>query len=116
MARYQIRPSKSTSALGLVVGLIMVGIGVVVVIPTFGAFGVVWTLLAVAMTIFNAINVFSSSGIATTEIVSDSNPFVSESASTFDQRLRRLEQLKDDGLISDEEYRAKRAEIMGERW
>jgi hypothetical protein len=34
----------------------------------------------------------------------------------FDERLRRLEQLKTDGLVSDEEYQRKRAELLGERW
>jgi hypothetical protein len=34
----------------------------------------------------------------------------------FDQKLRNLEALKKDGLISEAEYRKKRAEIMGEKW
>jgi len=34
----------------------------------------------------------------------------------FSQKLRDLEALKKDGLISGAEYRKKRAEIMGEKW
>lgn len=34
----------------------------------------------------------------------------------FDARLRKLEGLRKDGLVTDEEYRAKRAEILGEKW
>ena len=34
----------------------------------------------------------------------------------FDARLRKLEGLRKDGLVNDEEYRAKRAEILGEKW
>jgi len=34
----------------------------------------------------------------------------------FETRLRRLEALKRDGMISEAEYRDKRAQIVGERW
>ncbi len=35
---------------------------------------------------------------------------------TFDERIRRLEKLRSDGLISEEEYRRKRAEVLEEKW
>jgi hypothetical protein len=38
------------------------------------------------------------------------------SASAFDDRLRKLKGLHDEGLISDEEFRCKRAEILKEKW
>lgn len=34
----------------------------------------------------------------------------------FAERLRDLEQLHQDGLISEDEYRAKRSEIMSDKW
>lgn len=34
----------------------------------------------------------------------------------FATRLRSLEMLKEDGLVSEAEYREKRAQILGERW
>lgn len=34
----------------------------------------------------------------------------------FEIRLRKLEQLKQDGLITEEEYQGKRVEIMNEQW
>jgi hypothetical protein len=37
-------------------------------------------------------------------------------APTFAGRLRELEALRKEGLISAAEYREKRAEIMGEKW
>src|SRR4051794_31978953 len=39
-----------------------------------------------------------------------------ETKNDFDTRLRRLSKLKEDGLISEEEFQAKRDEIMRERW
>jgi hypothetical protein len=37
-------------------------------------------------------------------------------AGDFETRLRKLEALKRDGLLSEEEYRAKRDEVMREKW
>ena len=34
----------------------------------------------------------------------------------FETRLRKLEQLKQDGLITEEEYQGKRAQIINEKW
>ena len=34
----------------------------------------------------------------------------------FETRLRQLESLKKDGLLTEEEYQRKRAEILGETW
>ena len=52
MARKRVtyRPSKAGSVFGGVAGIIFVGIGLFVVIPTFGPFGVLWTLLAAGIT------------------------------------------------------------------
>ena len=48
MARKRVtyRPSKTGSVFGGVASCIFVGIGLFVVIPTFGAFGILWTLIA----------------------------------------------------------------------
>jgi cytochrome c-type biogenesis protein CcmH/NrfG len=34
----------------------------------------------------------------------------------FETKLRKLESLKKDGLITDEEYKQKRKEIMDKKW
>ena len=41
---------------------------------------------------------------------------IGETESGFSERLRSLEALKRDGLISQDEYGKKRAEIMKEKW
>jgi hypothetical protein len=48
--------------------------------------------------------------------VSGNQPAPGETSLTFDERLRRLEKLRSDGLISEEEYRQKRAEMLEEKW
>lgn len=72
MVRYRVRPSKSVSALGMVV--------------------------------------------AGAKIIEDAGPTHGAPPLPFDDRLRRLEQLRKDGLVSDEEYQRKRAELLGEHW
>ena len=40
----KVKPGKTQSKIGFVAGILFVLIGLVVVIPTFGLFGVVWTV------------------------------------------------------------------------
>lgn len=100
----------------------MVGIGFFVVIPAFGTFGVFWTLIAVAITGYNAFLAFSDKG-AEEEVYFDDfdqmpafqrPPAVSSGNREGDTetRLRELEGLKIQGLITDEEYAEKRGEIL----
>ena len=56
---------------GLVAGALFVLIGLFVVIPAVGGFGIIWTLFAVAITAVNGYNAFSEKGVATHEIVVD---------------------------------------------
>ena len=44
--KIKVRPGKTQSKMGFVVGILFVIIGCFVVIPTFGLFGVVWTGIA----------------------------------------------------------------------
>lgn len=51
--RVTYRPSKSQAVFGGVVGIIFVCIGLFLVIPTFGLFGILWTLIAAGITGMN---------------------------------------------------------------
>jgi hypothetical protein len=116
MARIRVKPSRSQSALGMVMGIVFVGIGLFAVIPIFGAFGMVWTLMAAAITVYFAINAFSPRGLAHTEIDIEHDAKPQEGELQFDERLRRLERLREERLISEEEYQRKREEIMRQQW
>lgn len=63
--KISVRPGKANSMVGFAAGLVFCGIGLFVAIPNFGAFGVFWTLMAVVITVSNAYNAFSESGMAT---------------------------------------------------
>ena len=46
------RPSKASCIFAGIVGIIFSCIGLFVVIPSFGAFGILWTLIAIGITIY----------------------------------------------------------------
>lgn len=128
MARRNIRvkPSRAQSAVGFVGGLIFVCIGLFIVIPTFGAFGLLWTLIAVVITVMNGVNTFGKKGIPTLEVYTEddtqqvqSPPSTGQTpvaSNTLDAkgRLRQLESLREAGLLTKEEYEQKRKEILND--
>ena len=125
--RVTYRPSKAQGAFGVAVGAIFVVIGLVMVIPVFGLFGVLWTLVAVGITAMNAYQAFGKNytGPQIT-IEEDEEPRRGASSSPAPQthdhipstsldvkgRLEQLKDLKEAGLLSQEEYDKKRQEIL----
>lgn len=125
--RVTYRPSKAQGAFGVAVGVVFVIIGLVMVIPSFGPFGILWTLIAVGITVMNAYQAFGK-GYAGPEITieEDEEPRRGTSSSpapkTHDHipstaldvkgRLEQLKDLKEAGLLTQEEYDKKRQEIL----
>jgi Short C-terminal domain len=107
-----VKPGKTVSVLGMVIGGLFVVLGIAVIIPTFGAFGLLWTAMAGAIAVFYAYNFFTRQGIATHEVDVNAPDRVDE----LDTHLRKLAKLKDDGLLTDQEYERKRAELLRERY
>ena len=52
----EVRPSKPAAAFGLAVGVVFILLGLFVVIPQFGPFGLLWTAVALIITILNGVN------------------------------------------------------------
>jgi hypothetical protein len=105
--RIGVRPGKPVSLLGMVAGGLFVVLGVTVILPIFGGFGLVWTALAALIALYHAYNFFSTKGVSTYE--------VNVQSQSFDAQLRELAKLREDGLLSQEEFERKRAEVMKER-
>ena len=116
--RVTYRPSRVGSAMSMVVGFIFVVIGFTVVIPSAGAFGVVWTLVAVAIVGTSAYSAFGRRNIGPEIYIEDEEkPQEGRTADAdggIEQRLERLNDLHDKGLVTDEEYEKKRQEILDE--
>ena len=112
-SRRRVKPSKASSLMGMIVGAVFCFIGVTTVMPRAGMFGVFWTIMAFVITGVHGYNYFSKKGIAAWEIETEDN---NSENNDFESRIRKISKLKEDGLISEEEYKKKREEIMGEKW
>lgn len=106
------RPGKANGVMGAVCGGIFVLVGIFVAIPTFGAFGILWTLMAAAMCGYGIYSAFGKHYVGP-EITIESDV---QNAQPDDagSRLEKLQELYDSGLISQDEYEAKRKEIIAE--
>lgn len=110
MKRVRVKPGRAQSLAGLSAGLVFVVIGVFVVIPTFGWFGILWTIFAGVIAAVNGVNAFSDKGVATHEILIEDEP--SDESRDPAERLETLRDLYDRRLITQEEYEKRRAEII----
>ncbi len=82
-------------------------------------FGLIWVAVCIGLIVFNArlLNRKGSAGSQSLfEIETEGDGRPGEGAGDFDSRLRKLEGLRKDGLITEDEYRRKRGEIMGQKW
>lgn len=126
--RVTYRPSKAQGAFGAVWGGIFVCIGLFVVIPGFGAFGLLWTFGAIAITVMNVYQAFgkkyagpeisieeedglSNQSISVCPSEENNAPDLSIGSSAR-TRLEQLQTLKESGLITAQEYEQKRQEIL----
>lgn len=116
--RMRYRPSKASCIFSGIVGIIFTGIGCFVVIPTFGAFGILWTLIALGMTIYQfamaAGKVSMGSWSIEEEGTGAANGEDGADRKSAQERLTELQNLYDRRLISQEEYEKKRQEILEE--
>ena len=120
--RVTYRPSKTGSAFGGIVGIIFVCIGLFVVIPASSMaggfamiFGILWTAIAAGITVMNFYQAFGKKYVGPEIHIEEEEARPAASAGPdAKKRLEQLEELKKAGLVTEEEYRKKRAEILGE--
>lgn len=110
--RYRIQPTKGSSFMGMIMGGVFCFIGLFLVIPTFGGFGVIWTLFAVFITASNGYAYFKDKNIMGHDVIieDDEKDFIDNNSSK--SRLNEIKKLYDEGLITKEEYDKKRKEII----
>ena len=130
--KVRIKPGKTQSMMGVIAGILFCLIGVFAVIPSAGLFGVFWTLMALVITVTNGINAFTDRGDASHEIVIDDDKHdvnkegsagtdiasntdaagMEELKENMELRFQAAEDLYKKGVITREEYEAKRREIL----
>ena len=113
----------------LIVSIGFVIIGITVVIPGAGGFGVLWTLVAASFVVIAIVNMVRKNGMAhrvAYDVEQDMGenivgmmedappPYEAGAKGSAEERLRELRNLYDLRLITDEEYEAKRQEILKE--
>ncbi len=130
--KMQIKPTRPVLVMGLIVAVAMLIFGVFffnAVLSDSGgepgpgmAFMALWFLVLGVIIFYYAFHLRTRKGVVEieTETAAAAPPpgaaAPGVAGADFDDRLRKLEGLKKDGLVTDEEYRAKRAEILGEKW
>ena len=136
--KIHVRPGKGQSKVAFVVGIVFCLIGVFVVIPIFGLFGVLWTAVAGFITFVHYRNGFTDKQIDSHVIEIDENGedvtvtthrgferYSYEAEGNFDrtdkpesesveERLKKLTSLYMQSLITREEYEQKKKEILDE--
>ena len=115
--KIKVKPGKTQSKMGFIVGILFVILGVFVVIPTFGLFGLIWTGVAAMIAFTHYKNGFSDEGVATHEIIIEDGVEITpghESGGDIEAKLIKLNSLYDQRLITKEEYDEKRKELLDE--
>lgn len=131
--RIHVRPGKGQSKVGFVVGILFCIVGVFFAIPNAGLFGVVWTAVAVWITYSHYKNGFTNEPIDSHVIdIEDDGQNVTATryggvyrsysydeeevgnADSMEERLRKLQSLYDQSLITYKEYEQKKKEILDE--
>lgn len=114
-----VKPSKSNSKFAFFVGVGMCLFGIFVAIPIFKLFGVLWTLVLVGITYSHWKNAFTDSGEPTKVIeIEDKVDMMKNgqngSFHNVEERLKSLQNLYEQRLITKEEYDQKKQEILKE--
>ena len=129
--KIKVRPGKTQSKAGFIVGIAFCLIGVFVAIPMAGLFGVLWTGVAVWITYSHYRNGFTDKPVSNRVIeIEDDGNSATVRTGVFDDfrtsydvsmetdsediegRLRKLQNLYQQGLITAEEYEKKKQEIL----
>ncbi|MGZ5514817.1 MAG: SHOCT domain-containing protein [Candidatus Aminicenantales bacterium] len=127
--------SRLRSILGLALGVVGLWFGFAVLNLTNQAdlgggekalrivFGIVWFTFWVGAMVYNVLNLYSQSRSKRTESQPAAATIVAAGPgdrqgepSDFEARLRKLESLRKDGLVSEDEYQRKRGEFLREKW
>ena len=130
--KIHVRPSGEQSKVGFAIGIIFCLIGLFVAIPVFGIFGVFWTAIAGWITYTHWRNGFTDKKIASKVIeiedTDDGKVTVTShqgfgtsytietpeqnAGSDIESRLKSLQSLYDQRLITREEYDQKKQDIL----
>ena len=119
-----VKPSKAASVVQIVVATLFLPFGIVLCLSAEGEarmfamiFMVIWIAACGSIIVYGLLVLFSRKPPAMTEIDIESLDISQPVAGMdFETKLKKLESLRQERLINEEEYRRKRSEIMKEKW
>jgi amino acid permease len=116
-----VRPGKMASVIGIIAASVMLIFGIVffgLLLEEGSGIGQIfvafWMLIVILMIAYYVHNL--KSGKASSSAMAEIDLEMPESGPTVEEKLRSLERLKKDRLITEEEYLQKRKEIMQQKW
>lgn len=112
---------QSKIAFFVSIGMLLFGVGFLFQVIQSGVFPgiffmILWFGVGISIAVTHYRNAFSEKRPPIYEIVEEQTPAEIVEKSDFDTKLRKLEQLYRDRLISEEEYQRKRKEILEQKW
>ena len=120
-----VRPPRATAIVMIVMGILFLAFGIVLLQAAEGEarpfalmFGILWAAVCIGFIVFGIYSLSRGKAPAVAIIDVESAPKVGNTAekADFEAKLRKLERLRKERLIGEEEYRRKRTEIMAEKW
>lgn len=121
LQKTSVKPTRPAVLLGLIasVAFLVFGSVFLFVLIKEGAgpgifFMIFWIFLVLLMTGYWIYLLTSRKGVL--ELDTESQIPEGGAGPDFEAKLRKLELLKNDGLVTDDEYRDKRAEILKQKW
>ncbi len=121
LQKTSVKPTRPAVLLGLIAAIAFLIFGLVFlsVLVKLGsglgiAFMIFWIFIVLIMIGFSIHLLTSRKGVL--ELDTESQIPEEGAGPDFEAKLRKLELLKKDGLVTDEEYRGKRAEILNQKW
>ncbi|MFH0999948.1 MAG: SHOCT domain-containing protein [Bacteroidota bacterium] len=120
-----IKPTKANLVVGIIVTAFFAIFGIVffAVLASEGSaigmgFMVFWLLIVFVIGgsyVYSLLKYNKNDDMITAGVI-DLDEVDGKTSISFDEKLRKLEQLKKEGLISEKEFNTKRNEIMNQKW
>jgi len=120
-----VRPPRASAIVMIVMGILFLAYGITLVglaegdaRPPVLIFGILWAAVCIGIIVYGLCILSRGKAPAVAIIDVESAPGEGNrtEGTDFEDKLRKLERLRKERLVSEEEYRRKRTEIMAEKW
>lgn len=111
MRKVKVKRSRSEYLISALGGVIVILVGITMTpnfFGAFGTFGLLWVILGAVAVIYNGYAAFSGKGVPIYEMDVDT------AGEGIEERLKKLDSLYQQGLITKEEWEEKRKAILNE--